>query len=106
MILQRVLAEDEEELLPPTRVVARSHVEDDGDEAPDVLHGDGLRMQVEDGCGLVNQQGGVDVSRVLGEGRAVVVVPFFIGGRGRPCAPLRRAPERHGRALQRRPIRD
>ena len=46
MILQRVLAEDEEELLMPVRVVAGVDVEDDWNKAPDVLHGDGLRMQV------------------------------------------------------------
>ena len=53
MILQRILAEDEKKLLTPTRVVAGVGVEDDGDKAPDVLHGDGLGVQVEDGGGFM-----------------------------------------------------
>jgi len=47
-----------------------------------------MRMQVEDSAGLMKQQGGVDVSRGLGEGRAVIGVPFLFGGRGRALALL------------------
>ena len=53
MILQRILAEDEKKLLAPAHVVAGVGVEDDGDKAPDVLHGDGLGVQVEDGGGFM-----------------------------------------------------
>jgi len=43
MILQREFAEGEEEGLAPARVVVRREVEDNGDEAANILDADGLR---------------------------------------------------------------
>jgi len=53
MILQQVLAEGEQELFTPLGVAAGVDVEDDEDEAPDVLHGDGLSMQIEESSNLM-----------------------------------------------------
>jgi hypothetical protein len=53
MILQQVLAEGEQELFTPFGVAAGVDVEDDEDEAPNVLHGDGIRMQIKESSGLM-----------------------------------------------------
>ena len=44
MALQRVLADDEEDLIAPPGVVLGIDVEEDVDEALDVLHADGLSV--------------------------------------------------------------
>ena len=46
MGLQRVLADDQKDLISPAGVVAGVQIEDDVDEAPIVLHADGLSVQV------------------------------------------------------------
>ena len=53
MILQQVLAEGEQELFTPLGVAAGVDVEDDEDEAPNVLHGDGLSVQIKESSGLM-----------------------------------------------------
>lgn len=50
----------------PAGVFARGQVEDDGDMALDVLDNNSLCMKVDDGDGLVEQQGLVDVVRRWG----------------------------------------
>lgn len=40
-------------MLTPPCVVASSDIEDDRDEVPYILHGDGLCVQVEDDSGLM-----------------------------------------------------
>jgi len=44
--VQQVLADDEEDLIAPAGVVAGVQIEDDVDEAPNVLHADGLSVRV------------------------------------------------------------
>ena len=57
MTLQRVLADDEEDLIVPPGVVPGVDVEEDVDEAPDVLHADGLSVQVDKSGGFMGQDG-------------------------------------------------
>ncbi|XP_039795898.1 glycine-rich cell wall structural protein 1-like [Panicum virgatum] len=61
MILQRELAGGQQELIAPASVVAGVDVEDGRDQTSDVLDGDGLSVEVEDGGGLVQHHGGVEV---------------------------------------------
>jgi len=46
-MLEGVFAEGEEELLTPPCAITGVEVEDDGDEAPNVLNGNSLDMQVQ-----------------------------------------------------------
>jgi hypothetical protein len=69
VLLQRVLAEGEKELLTPSGVAARGNVEDDGDETPDALHGNGLGVQIEDGSGLMEKQGTLEIAGGGGGGQ-------------------------------------
>ena len=71
--LQRVLADDEEDLISPAGVVAGVQIEDDMDEAPNVLYADGLSVQVDDGGGFMSQDGVVKIGAVV-DGVAVVVI--------------------------------
>ena len=52
--LQRVLADDEKDLISPAGVVAGVQIEDDVDEAPNVLYADGLSVQVDQGGGFMS----------------------------------------------------
>jgi hypothetical protein len=61
VILQRVLAKGEEKLLTPLGVAAGVDIEGDEDEAPDILHGDGLGMQIEEGGNLMQKEGAMEV---------------------------------------------
>ena len=61
VVAEGELADDEEELILPARIVA-GDVEDDGDQAPDVLDRHSLRVKVDDGFGFVEQQGVVEVA--------------------------------------------
>ena len=54
VVAEGELADDEEELIPPASVVARD-VEDDGDQASDVLDCHCLRVKIDDGRGFVEQ---------------------------------------------------
>jgi len=81
--LQRVLANDEEDLIAPPGVVPGVDVEEDVDEAPDVLHADGLGVQVDEGGGFMGQDGvmkcgaaGVDGDGVL----LLLCVGIGVGG--------------------------
>jgi hypothetical protein len=56
-------AEDQQELIAPAVEVVGVNVEDDVDEASDVVDGDGLGVNVEEGGGLLEQQCRVKVSR-------------------------------------------
>jgi len=83
VILQGEFTEGEEEGLAPARVVVRRGVEDDGDEAANVLDTDGLGVQIHDGGSLMEKKGvmkilfagvglggvAVIISRGLGDGR-------------------------------------
>jgi hypothetical protein len=53
--LEREFAEDQQELTVPAVEVVGVNVEDDVDEAPDVVDGDGLAVKVEEGGGLLEQ---------------------------------------------------
>ena len=82
VVAQRELADDEEELIPPASVVA-GDVEDDGDQASDVLDCHCLRVKIDDGRSLVEQQGMVEIARI--RRRGVVGVPvgiLVVGGKG------------------------
>jgi len=79
--LEGVLDEGEEELLTPTGVAARVDVEDDGDEAPDALDGDGLRVEVQEGRGFVKER--IGSSRGLGVDGGGIVSIFVIRGNSR-----------------------
>jgi hypothetical protein len=61
--LEGEFAEDQQELIAPSVEVVGVDIEDDVDEAPDVVDGDGLGVKVEEGGGLLEQQGRVKVSR-------------------------------------------
>jgi hypothetical protein len=68
--LQRVLADDEEDLVAPAVIVAGGEVEDDVDEVLDVLHVGRLGVQMNQGGGLVCEHG--EVQRIgVGAGFAV-----------------------------------
>ena len=81
VILQGELAGGEEELIAPPRVVPGVEVEEDGDEAADVLDGHRLSMEIQDGGGLVHQHGLVEIGAVDDLG-VRVVLGFIIGGGG------------------------
>jgi hypothetical protein len=53
--LQGKFAEDQQKLVAPPVEVVGVDVEDDVDEAPDVVDGDGLGVKVEEGGGLLEQ---------------------------------------------------
>jgi len=53
--LQRVLADDEEDLIAPPGVVPGVDVEEDMDEAPDVLYADGLNVQIDESGGFMGR---------------------------------------------------
>jgi hypothetical protein len=57
--LQRVLADDEEDLIAPAIVIAGGEVEDDMDEIPDALHVGRLGVQMNQGSSLVLKHGEV-----------------------------------------------
>jgi hypothetical protein len=61
--LKGEFAEDQQKLIAPSVEVVGVDVEDDVDEAPDVVDGDGLGVKVEEGGGLLEQQGRVKVGR-------------------------------------------
>jgi hypothetical protein len=58
--VQGVFASDEKELITPASVVVVGEVEDDVNEAPDVLHSDGLGVEVDDRSSLVKEDGVVE----------------------------------------------
>jgi hypothetical protein len=66
MTLQGVLAKGEEELIAPPGVVAGGDVEDDRDEAADVLDRHSLGVQIKHDSSLVEEHGVVDVVVVVG----------------------------------------
>lgn len=84
---QRVLADEEENLITPAGKVPGGKVEDDVDEAPDVLDADSLGVQVDDGSGFMQEHGMVEVAAatagVIGElGVGVVVGVAVVDGVG------------------------
>ena len=91
MRLEGVLAEGEEELFTPTGVAAGVDVEDDGDEAPDALDGDGLSVEVQEGRSFVKKER-IGNSRGLGVDGGGIVAIFIIRGSSRlvkgPCLVL------------------
>jgi hypothetical protein len=74
VVLQRELADGEEELLAPAGVVVSGEVEDDRHEEPDVVDSDGLGVQVKEGGGLMHLQVGGVRGGVGDMGRLLVVV--------------------------------
>jgi hypothetical protein len=58
--IQGVFASDEKELITPAGVVVVGEVEDDVNETPDVLHSDGLGVEVDDRSSLVKEDGVVE----------------------------------------------
>ena len=81
MRLEGVLAEGEEELLTPTGVAAGVDAEDDGDEAPDALDGDGLIVEVQEGRSFVKER--IGSSRGLGVDGGGIVAIFVVRGSSR-----------------------
>ena len=67
-VLQLVLSQGEEELLPPSGLVAGGNVEDDGNETSDALHSHYLGVQIEDNGGLVKEEGAVQIAIAVGRG--------------------------------------
>jgi hypothetical protein len=63
MRLEREFAEDQQELIAPTVEVVGVDVENDVDEAPDIVDGDGLGVKVQEGSDLLEQQRRVKVCR-------------------------------------------
>jgi hypothetical protein len=55
--LKGEFAEDQQKLIVPSVEVVGVDVEDNVDEALDVVDGDGLGVKVEEGGGLLEQQG-------------------------------------------------
>jgi len=78
VIPKRELADDEKKLIPPVSVVA-GDVEDDGDQAPDVLDRHSLRVEVHDGSSLVNKQGVVKILGARVGGAAGVLIVVVVG---------------------------
>ena len=54
------------ELIAPATEVAGVDVEDDRDEAADVVDGDRLGVQIQEGSSLLKEHGGVEVHRSMG----------------------------------------
>lgn len=79
MAFQRVFADDEDDLIAPTVVVAGFEIKDSGDEAPDVLHAYSLGVQIDEDSGLVHQDG---VMQIAAEVRGVVLDGAVAVGRG------------------------
>jgi hypothetical protein len=61
--LEGEFTEDQQELTAPAVEVVGINIEDDVNEAPDVVDGDGLGVKVEEGGGLLEQECRVKVSR-------------------------------------------
>jgi hypothetical protein len=61
--LEGEFAEDQQELIAPSVEVVGANVEDDVDKTLNVVDGNGLGVKVEEGGGLLKQQGRVKVSR-------------------------------------------
>ena len=61
VVLKGKLASGEQKLVTPASVVIGVDVEGSRDQAPNVLDGDDLGMEVEDGGGLMQQHGAVKV---------------------------------------------
>ena len=61
MILDGELAEGEQKLITPSVEVTGVDVEDDRDEAADVVDGHHLGVQVQEGSGLLKEHGGVQI---------------------------------------------
>lgn len=88
MSLQRVYADDEEDLIPPARVVAGFEIKHSVDETLDVLHADGLGVQVDDGGSFVRQDG--VVQRVIAMVRRGSSSSFGGRSRGASSSPSER----------------
>jgi hypothetical protein len=82
VVLQRELADGEEELLAPAGVVVGGEVEDDRHEKPDFVDGNGLGVQVKEGGGLMHLQVGGVRGGVRDMGRLLVVIVLDAGSRG------------------------
>jgi hypothetical protein len=61
VVLQGVLADDEEELITPALVIVVGEVEDDVHQVADVLDTGGVVVQVDDGGGLMGHHGLVEI---------------------------------------------
>ena len=61
MVLEGVLPDGEEELIPPAVVVTDGEVEDGVDEAADVLDAHSLGVQINHGGGFVLKHGAVEI---------------------------------------------
>ena len=61
MILERELAKSEQDLITPATEVAGVDVEDDQDEAADVVDSHRLGVQVQEGSCLLKEHGGVQI---------------------------------------------
>jgi hypothetical protein len=61
VVLEGEAADSEQELLAPSSVRAGGGIEDDGDEAADVLNSGGLGVEVQNGGSLVEEHGGANV---------------------------------------------
>jgi hypothetical protein len=58
--VQGVFASDEKELITPAGVVVVGEVEDNVNETPDVLHSDGMGVEVDDRSSLMKEDGVVE----------------------------------------------
>ena len=84
MILEGVLPDDEEELIPPAVVVAGGDVEDGVDEAADVLDAHSLGVQINHGGGFVLKHGAMEIiaAGAGGSGLPVRLLGVVIVGGG------------------------
>jgi len=78
--LQRVLADDEEDLIAPPGVVPGVDVEEDVDEAPDVLHADGLSVQIDECSSFMGQDGVMKGAPVGGSVLPLLLLAVGVGG--------------------------
>ena len=84
MVLEGVLPNSEEELIPPAVVVAGGEVEDGVDEAADVLDAHSLGVQINHGGSFVLKHGAVEIvaAGAGASGLLVRLLGIVIGGGG------------------------
>jgi len=91
VVLQQVLADDEEDLITPPGVVPGVDVEEDVDEAPDVLHADGLSVQIDEGGGFMGQNSVMKGAPVVVDGGGVLLSFSWRSASGSPWAAMARS---------------
>ena len=82
MVLEGVLPDGEEELIPPVVVVAGGEVKDGVDEAVDVLDAHGLGVQIDHGGGSVLKHDAVEIVAAVAGGSGLPVRLLGVVGGG------------------------